>query len=210
VALDLEEQEQLATLKAWWKDHGGGIVLVVVALALTFSGWQGWRWYQQTQALEASALYEVLLKAAEAGDVKGVRDSGGALAEGYENRMQASMGALAQARFYFDRDDLKSAKAQLQWVIERSPSAEFRDLARLRLASVLLDEKAYDAALAALEPPPAAPFVAQYAALKGDVLVAKQQSAQAIKAYQVALEKAGKDDRAFVESIRMRLEALGG
>jgi predicted negative regulator of RcsB-dependent stress response len=210
MALDLEEQEQLATIKAWWKDHGGGIVLVVVAAALVFSGWQGWRWYQNTQVVEASALYEALLKAAAAGDSKGVRDSGGALAEGYAGRLQASMGALAQARFYFDRGDLKSAKAKLQWVIDRSRSAEFRDLARLRLASVLLDEKAYDAALAALETPPAAPFVAQYAALKGDVLVVKQQSAQAVAAYRVALEKAGKDDPAFVESVRMRLEALGG
>ncbi len=210
MALDLEEQEQLATIKAWWKDHGGGIVLVVVAAALVFSGWQGWRWYQNTQVVAASALYEALLKAAAAGDSKGVRDSGGALAEGYAGRLQASMGALAQARFYFDRGDLKSAKAQLQWVIDRSRSAEFRDLARLRLASVLLDEKAYDAALAALETPPAAPFVAQYAALKGDVLVVKQQSAQAVAAYRVALEKAGKDDSAFVESVRMRLEALGG
>lgn len=210
MALDLEEQEQLATMKAWWNDHGGGIVLVVVAAALAFSGWQGWRWYQNTQVVEASTLYEALLKAATSGDSKGVRDSGGALAEGYATRLQASMGALAQARFYFDRGDLKSAKAQLQWVIDRSPSAEFRDLARLRLASVLLDEKAYDAALAALETPPAAPFVAQYAALKGDVLVVKQQSAQAVAAYRVALEKAGKDDPAFVESVRMRLEALGG
>lgn len=210
MALDLEEQEQLATIKAWWKDHGGGIVLVVVAAAVAFSGWWGWSAYRNVQVAEASALYEVLLKAAEAGDAKAVRDSGGALAEGYANRLQASMGALAQARFYFDRGDLKSAKAQLQWVIERSPSTEFRDLARLRLAAVLLDEKDYAAALATLETAPAAPFVAQYAALKGDVLVAQKQSAQAVSAYRVALEKAGKNDQAFVESVRIRLEALGG
>ncbi|KPK06897.1 MAG: hypothetical protein AMJ64_08045 [Betaproteobacteria bacterium SG8_39] len=210
MALDLEEQEQLAGLKAWWKDHGGNIVLVVVAAAIAFSGWQGWRWYQMQQASEASALYETLLKAVEAGDAKAVRDSGGTLVESYPARLQASMGALAQARFYFDRGDLKSAKAQLQWVVERSPADAFRDLARLRLGMLLLDEKAYDAALAQLEPAPAAPFAAQYAALKGDVLVAKQQSAQAAAAYRVALEKAAKDDAAFVESVRMRLEALGG
>ena len=210
MALDLEEQEQLASLKAWWKDHGGNIVLVVVAAAIAFSGWQGWRWYQMQQASEASALYETLLKAVEAGDAKAVRDSGGTLVESYPARLQASMGALAQARFYFDRGDLKSAKAQLQWVVERSPADAFRDLARLRLGMLLLDEKAYDAALAQLEPAPAAPFAAQYAALKGDVLVAKQQSAQAAAAYRVALEKAAKDDAAFVESVRMRLEALGG
>jgi predicted negative regulator of RcsB-dependent stress response len=210
MAYDLEEQEQLATLKGWWRDHGGNIVLVVAAVAIAFSGWQVWRWYQTQQASEASALYESLLKAMEADDVKGVRDSGGTLVESYPGRLQASMAALAQARFYFDRGDLKTAKAQLQWVIERSPSDEFRDLARLRLAMVLLDEKAYDAALAQLEAPPAAPFAAQYAALKGDVLVAKQQSAQAAAAYRAALEKAAKDDQAFVQSVRMRLEALGG
>jgi len=210
MALDLEEQEQLATLKAWWKDHGGNVVLVIVALALAFSGWQGWRWYQIRQAGEASALYEALRKSVEAGDVKGVRDSGGTLAENFPDRLQASMGALAQARFYFDRGDLKSAKAQLQWVIERSPSAEFRDLARLRLAMVLLDEKAYDPALAQLEPPPAAAFVAQYAALKGDILVEKNDAKQAAAAYRTALEKAPKDDQAFARSVRMRLEALGG
>jgi len=210
MALDLEEQEQLATLKAWWKDHGGNVVLVVVAMALAFSGWQGWRWYQYRQASEATALYEALRKAVGAGDVKAVRDSGGALAENFPDRLQASMGALAQARFYFDRGDLKSAKAQLEWVIERSPSAEFRDLARLRLAMVLLDEKSYDAALARLEPPPAAAYVAQYAALKGDILVEKNDAKQAAAAYRLALEKAPKDDQAFARSVRMRLEALGG
>lgn len=210
MALDLEEQEQLATLKAWWKDHGGNVVLVIVALALAFSGWQGWRWYQFRQATAASALYESLRQAVAAGDAKGVRDSGGALAEKFPNRLQASMGALTQARFYFDRGELKSAEAQLQWVIERSPSEEFRDLARLRLAMVLLDEKAYDAALAQLASAPAAPFAAQYAALKGDILVAKKDTQQAAAAYRSALEKAPKDDQAFAHSVRMRLEALGG
>jgi len=209
MAYDLEEQEQIATIKAWWKDHGGGVVLAIVAVALAFSAWQGWRWYDQRQALEAGAMYDTLLKAADAGDAKGVRDSGGALAEQHPNRLQASMGALVQARFHFERGDLKAAKAQLQWVIERSPSGEFRDLARLRMAAVLLDEKAYDAALAQLAEAPAAPFVAQYAALRGDILVAKKDAAQAAAAYRVALEKAPKDDPAFVESVRMRLEALG-
>jgi predicted negative regulator of RcsB-dependent stress response len=51
---------------------------------------------------------------------------------------------------------------------------------------------------------------AQYAALKGDVLVAKNQAAEARAAYKLALEKAAKQDGAFRDSVRMRLEALGG
>jgi predicted negative regulator of RcsB-dependent stress response len=120
------------------------------------------------------------------------------------------MGGLLTARYYFDRNDLQSAKAQLQWVVERSPSDDFRDLARLRLGALLIDEKAYDEALKIADAKHAPAFDAQYAALKGDVLVAKNQPGDAKAAYKLALEKAEKQDAPFKESLRMRLEALGG
>jgi len=92
-------------------------------------------------------IYEAVVKAAQAGDAKTMRDAGGELAEKYPRTLYASMAALVSARFYFDRHENKSAKAQLQWVLERSSSDNFKDIARLRLAAVLTDEKAYDEAL---------------------------------------------------------------
>jgi predicted negative regulator of RcsB-dependent stress response len=179
-------------------------------VALGFAGWQAWRWYQANQAAQASVLYEAVAKAAQANDAKALRDAAGTLVESYPRTLYASMAALVAARYYFDRNDLKNAKVQLQWVIERSPSADFKDLARLRLAAVLLDEKAYDEALKLLEAKPAAAYEAQYAALRGDLLLAKNQAAEAKAAYKLALEKAAGSDGAFQESVRMRLEALGG
>jgi predicted negative regulator of RcsB-dependent stress response len=85
-----------------------------------------------------------------------------------------------------------------------------RDIARLRLAAVLLDEKAYDEALRALEAKHSSAYESQFAALRGDILVAKNQPADARAAYQLALEKSGMEQGAFRESVRMRLEALGG
>jgi len=208
--LDLEEQEQLAELKVWWRQHGNLIVSAVLAAALAFAGWQGWRWYGASQAAQAAALFDTLAKAAQAGDAKALRDSAGTLLESYPRTLYASMGALVAARFHFDRNDLKAAKAQLEWVVERAPSEDFRDLARLRLAAILLDEKAYDEALKTLDAPHGAAYGSQYAALRGDALVAKNQPAEARAAYQLALEKAGKEQSAFRESVRMRLEALGG
>jgi predicted negative regulator of RcsB-dependent stress response len=208
--LDLEEQEQLAELKTWWKQHGNLIVSVILAAALAFAGWQGWRWYQGSQTSQAAAHFDTLARAAQAGDAKALRDAAGTLIESYPRTLYASMAALVAARFYFDRNDLKSARAQLQWVADNSPSDDFRDIARLRLAAVLLDEKAYDEALKLLGTPHAPAYDSQYAALRGDVLVAKNQPAEARAAYQLALEKAGKDQGAFRESVRMRLEALGG
>ncbi len=210
MALDLEEQEQVAELKAWWQQYGTLITAVVVAVAAAFAGWQGWRWYQQSQAARAGALYDTLSRAAQGGDAKALRDASGALFENYPRTLYATMGALTAARFYFDRNDPKDAKLQLEWAVEHSPSDDFRDLARLRLAAVLLEEKAYDEALRQLDAGHAVAYDAQYAALKGDVLVAKKDPVQARAAYKVALEKADSGNAAFRESVRMRLEALGG
>jgi len=208
--LDLEEQEQLAELKAWWQQYGNLVLLTIVAASLAVAGWGGWRWYERNQAAQASALYETLTKAARAGDAKALRDAGGALTEGYTRTLYASMGALVAARFHADRGELKSAKAQLQWVVERAPAEDFRDLARLRLAAVLLDEKAYDEALKLIEAKPLDAYAAQFAALRGDVLLAKNQPAEARAAYKLALEKENGGSGAFRESVQMRLDALGG
>jgi predicted negative regulator of RcsB-dependent stress response len=210
MALDLEEQEQLAELKAWWKQHGNRILSIVVAVAVGFAGWVAFRSYSQSQSMQASVLYDSLAKAAQANDAKALRDASGTLVESYSGTTYASMGALLAARYYFDRDDLKSAKAQLQWVVERGSSDDFKQLARLRLAAVLLDEKAHDEALKLLQDKPAGAYEAQYAALRGDILVARNQAAEAKAAYQLALEKADKKNGPFQESVRMRLEALGG
>jgi predicted negative regulator of RcsB-dependent stress response len=210
MAYDLEEQEQLAQLKSWWKDNGTTVLAVIAAVAIGLAGWQGWRSWQAGQSQQAAALYDTLVKAAQGGDAKALRDAGGTLVESFPRTLYASMGALASARFYFERSDLKNARAQLQWVMERSPSDELKDLARLRLAGVMLDDKAYDEALALLEAKRAAAIDAQYAALKGDILVAKKQPAEAKAAYKLALEKAAQRDTAFRASVQLRLDALGG
>ena len=210
MAYDLEEQEQLATLKGWWKDNGTSVLVVLAAVAIALAGWLGWRNWQAGQAQQAAALYDSLQKALQSNDAKSVRDAGGSLVEGFPRTLYASMGALASARFHIERGDLKSARAQLQWVVERSSSDELRDLARLRLAGVLLDEKAYDEALAQLEAKHAPAMAAQYAALKGDVLVAKGKAAEAKAAYRLALEKSDERSGAFRASVQLRLDALGG
>ena len=208
--LDLEEQEQLAQLKSWWASYGNAIVMALVLGALVFSGWQGWRFWQDRQAGEASNLFETLTRAQQGAEAKPVRDAAGELLEKYPRTLYASMGALTSARYFFDKGDPKAAKAQLQWVIDQSASDELRDIARLRMANVLLDEKAYEEALKQLDAKHGAAFEAQFAALRGDILVAKGQAADARSAYKFALEKADPKSRELRDSIQMRLDALGG
>src|SRR5258708_12091318 len=145
--LDLEEQEQVAELKAWWDQHSTLIVAGVLASLVAFAGWVGWRNYESGQAAQASALYEGLTKAAQAGDAKALRDAGGTLVESYPRTLYASMGALVAARFYFDRNDLKNAKAQLQWVIEHARSDHLPHLPPIPLPPALPDQQAHHHAL---------------------------------------------------------------
>lgn len=207
--LNLEEQEQLAALKGWWKDKGGLVMLVITAALLTFAGWRGWQWYQGTQAAHASALYEALQQATASGNAQGVHEAGGALIEKYPRTLYASMAALTSARFDFDQGDLKNAEAQLRWAMEHGYSEPLRDIARLRLAAVLLDRKDYDGALKVLAGKHEAAFDAQYDALKGDILAADKQFAQAKAAYRLAMQKADPKDPAFRASVQMRLDGLG-
>src|SRR3989442_13191080 len=105
MALDLEEQEQVAELKAWWTQHGNLLLAVVIAAAVAVVGWQGWRWYEHSQAAQASVPYDTPTKAAQAGDAKAPRDAAGTPGESYPPTLYASMGAPLPAKVYFERND---------------------------------------------------------------------------------------------------------
>jgi len=204
---DLEEQEQLAALKAWWKERGGGVALAAVLLAAAVGAWNGWSWYERSQAAQAAALYETLQKAARANDVKATRDTAGSILENYPRSAYASLAALVSAKVQFQAGDLKTARAQLQWVTEHAKSDEIRSIAALRLANVLLDDKEPDAALKAVEATPHPGFEALFAAQRGDILAVQKKREDARKAYKAALEKA--EPGPLREVLRLKLEALG-
>jgi predicted negative regulator of RcsB-dependent stress response len=205
---DLEEQEQIDSLKTWWKMYGNLVTGVVVAASLAVIGWQGWNWYQRGQAAQASAIYAVLEQAVAARDAQRVKSAAGELAEKYGSTSYATLGALLAARQSFDAGDLKTAKAQLGWAAEHAKD-ELKDLARLRLAAVLLDEQAFDEALKQLEATPAPAFAVRYLELKGDVLVAQGKKADARTAYKAALDKDQGGERPGRELLRQKLDNLG-
>jgi predicted negative regulator of RcsB-dependent stress response len=165
---DLEEQEQLAALKAWWKDHGGAIILGATLVCAAIGAWNGWTWYQRSQAAHAAVLYDTLQKAARANDLKATRETAGAILENFPHSAYAPLAALVSAKVQFQAGDLKTARAQLQWVIDHARSDEIRSIATLRLASVLLDDNEPEAALKILEAKPHPSFEALYASQRGE------------------------------------------
>ncbi len=206
-AYDLEEQEQLAELKAWWKEHGGTVILGATLALAAFGAWNGWMWYQRSQAAQAAVLYDALQKAARANDLKAIRDTAGAILENFPRTAYAPLAALVSAKVQFQAGDPKTARAQLEWVVEHANNDQIRSIATLRLASVLLDDKEPDAALKVLEAKPHPGFEALYAMQRGDILASQKKRAEARAAYQAALEKA--QPGAVRETLRLKLDALG-
>jgi len=61
MALDLEEQEQIANLKSFWNRFGKYIIGVATVALFIYAAMSGWSWYQRSQSAEAAKLYETLL-----------------------------------------------------------------------------------------------------------------------------------------------------
>ena len=206
---DLDEQERLDELKAWWKRWGN---LLMIGLAVVIAVAAGWRYWQNrvvTQSLEAATVYEQLTQSLAANDAKAAREAGAMLIDQYKGTAYAPRAALLLARLNAGAKDLKSAQVQLEWAAANSKEPALRDLARLRLAGVQLDQKQYDAALKTLSATHSDAFAFRFHDLKGDVLLAQAKPAEARVAYQAAFGKMAEDNpsRNIVE---LTLDALGG
>lgn len=208
MAYDLEEQEQLASLKAFWAKYGNLLSWVVIVALAAYAGYNYWNAHVRAQSTEASGLYDELLVSVQAKDNVKAQRIATDIKTRYGSTAYAEMAALGAARTAFDANDLKTAKVQLQWVIDHGDDA-YQAIARLRLSGVLLDEKAYDDALKTA----AAVTGAQYAGLvndrKGDILAAQNKLAEARTAYLAALTAMDKRDPGR-QLVAFKLEAIGG
>ena len=208
MAYDLEEQEQIANFKAFWGQYGNLISWVLIIALGGYAAYNFWNSHQRTQAAEASGLYDGLTEAVQANDKAKIQRITSDIEGKYGSTAYGQMAALAAAKAAFDVNDLKTAKAQLQWAIDHGDD-EYKAIAKLRLSGVLLDEKAYDQALAQLNGEFPAQFAAEVLDRKGDILVAQNKLLDARTAYQSALDKMAKNHPGR-QVVQVKLDAIGG
>jgi predicted negative regulator of RcsB-dependent stress response len=209
MAYDHEEQEQIASLKAWWDKYGNLVTWLVTAFLLAYAAWTGWNYWQRSQAAKAAVLYEELVRAVESNDAAKRTRASADLKDKFSGTAYAQMGALVAARAAFDAADLKAAKGELLWVSENGKNEEFKAIARIRLAGVLLDEKAYEEGLKVLSVDFPDQFAALVADRKGDLYFGLNKLEDARAAYQTALDKTEVKNPAR-QLIQLKLDAVGG
>jgi predicted negative regulator of RcsB-dependent stress response len=206
---DLEEQEQLDELKAWWKRWGNATLIGLALLLAAAAGWRYWQNHTLTQSLEAATVYHKLTQSLAANDTKSARDAAAMLIDQYQDTAYAPRAALLLAKLNLIGRDAKSAQTQLEWAAAHSKEPTLKDLAHLRLAAVQLDQKQYDAALKTLAASHSDAYAFRFHDLKGDVLLAQGKAADARTAYQAAFESM-QEDNPYRSVVELKLDAQGG
>jgi predicted negative regulator of RcsB-dependent stress response len=205
---DFEEQERIAELKAWWEDNRIFVIAGAVALVVGLAGYEGYKVWRERRLDDAAAMYRPVEAAAKDNDTKKAADAGKALIDKHPSSFFASQAALVIAKNAFDAGNLDEARTRYDWVANHGVD-ELRPIARLRLASVLLEQKKYEDALKVLDANKDEAFVAPAADLRGDIMLAQGRVDEARAAYKLASEKA--NPRNPVKSIaETKLAALGG
>lgn len=204
---DLEEQEKIDGLKSWWEVYGTLAIIIVATFVAGIFGTQAWKYYQKQQSDQTVELFISLQGIDESGDSEKIRDAARLLTEGFPGSGYASRAALISARASIDAKDIKNARNQLQWVLVNTEEIELKDIARLRLAGLLLDEKKHDEALKLLESKHSEFFDSLYGDLKGDVFADKASISEARAAYKMAMSKIDKKETRY-KIIQMKLDAL--
>jgi predicted negative regulator of RcsB-dependent stress response len=207
-ALDLEEQEQLDQIKHFWKKYGNLISWLLIVVLGAYAAWNGYQYWLRDQAGKAAMMFDEVERSVATGDLSRVQRSLADMKDKYPGTLFAHQASLLAAKFLSTKGQMDEAKAALKWVAGAAPEPAYRDIARLRLAALMLDAGAHDDALAQLAQPMVPSMSGLASDLKGDILMAKNQNAEALLAYRAAW-KALSDTPDYRRLVEAKLNALG-
>ncbi len=206
--LDLEEQEQLDELKHFWKQYGNAITWVLIAVMGSYVGWNGYQYWQRQQATKASALFDEVERTAASGDVAKLERSLGDMKERFPQTTFAAQSALLAAKVFQQNEKMEAAQSALKWASENAADEASAQLARIRLANLQAQQKSFDEALKTLSKPFTPAFAGLAADVQGDISVAQNKPAEAVKAYSDAWTQLA-DNAEYRRLVAAKLNALG-
>ena len=206
--LDLEEQEQLDSLKHFWKQYGNLITWVLIAVLGAFASWNFYQYWQRGQATQAAAMYDEVERMIQSGDLAKVDRAFADMQDKFPGTTYAQQAGLLVAKVNHDAGKVDAAKSALNWVAEKSSDDGYQAIAKLRLVGILVEAKAYDDALKLLSGTYPGHFQALAADRQGDIFVLQGKVADAKAAYGSAYK--GLDERTeYRRLVEVKLNALG-
>lgn len=208
MAYDLEEQESLAQIKAWWDKWGTLILSIVTVVCLCSAGYQGWRWWKMKEASDAAVLYAQMVQSENTKQVDRVQAIAKRLQDDYASTVYAGMGTMLAARSAEANGKDAEAVKLLTDLVNSGRYPEINAIASVRLAGLLLDQGKYDQALSTLDK--IKDTKGQLVLIndrKGDIYMAMGDTAKAKASWEDALRNANPENP-LVNIIEVKLNSL--
>lgn len=185
----LTEQEQIDLLKGWIKQYSLVILSGVVMAGIVIMGWRYWQQRQNKIMSHASALYDEMLTSRAQNDSQNMQNQADKLMTHYGKTVYSEMAAFALARDATSKKDFTTAESQLRFVITQGHVVAFRQIARIRLARVLLAEQKPEESLHTLSKVDDKTFNGLIDEVRGDAYLALKKIDMARESYQKALDE---------------------
>ena len=205
---DLEEQEQIDQLKHFWHTWGTLISTVLLIVFGAVAAWNGYQYWKNREAFHAAALLDAVEVAGKVGDKERMEQAFADIRSKYAGTAQAGQAGLIVAKLELEQNNLDAVKSTLEWVAKNASDDGYKILAQLRLSSLLIEQKSYDAAMQGLSEKFPIEFDAIVADRKGDVFLLQDKKTEAITEYKKS--KNIIDDKIeYNQLVEMKLNSLG-
>ncbi len=214
--LDLEEQEKLDQLTAFWQKYRNLIMGALTAALFAYAAYSAYQWWRTSQASAASQLYETMVTAINKGDKDQTLRAADDLQKQFSATPYAAMSSLVAAKIASDNGDSVKAMAYLRWATKNASDQSYLALAKLRLITQLIEqgaEKDFAEADTILNEKPVSGFEALWLERRGDWYLSQQKTAEARKSYETAwvqLNQAKEFPEEARRLLKVKLDAVGG
>lgn len=180
------DDEKVEELKAWWKENGTSVIVGVALAVAALFGWDYWKQWKENTATTASALYAQVADATTTSVDKAL-PTVAQLQKDYASTPYASAASLKIAQKTAEQGNYEQAVTALNWVINNASDDEYKHIATIRLARVLLAMNKPEEALKLASQTFPKSYESLVEELKGDVYVAQNKPADARTAYDKAM-----------------------
>jgi predicted negative regulator of RcsB-dependent stress response len=209
MANNLDEQEQLDQFKYFWKQYGNLITWTLIAVLGAFAAWNGYQYWQRTQATQSAAMFDEVERSIATGDIAKIERALTDMNAKFGTSPYAQQAGLLAAKTFYEKGNLEASKKALTTVAEKSSDVGYQAIAKLRLASALIEGKNYDDAMKQMAGAFPKDFEPLASDRRGDIFALQGKSAEAkaeyFKAYKGLEERSG-----YRRVVEVKLNALGG
>ncbi len=214
--LDLEEQEQLDKLKAFWQKYRNLITIVVTVTLFSYAGYSAYQWWRNSQAVAASQLFATMVSALEKNDQAQAFRAADDLQKDYGRTTYAAISSLVASKVASDGSDLEKTFSYLRWVAANASDDAYLAIAKLRLAGQLIErgtEKDFAEADAILKTKAIVGFEGLWLERRGDWYLAQKKVTEARSSYEAAWKHLQKSPEIPAEArqlLKVKIDAVGG